>query len=349
MISAPIRILFGSLLGLWIATVVAAESPQSTPGFRFVEEPEKGILTLYENDRPVLAYNFGDQLKPGVSADRKRSCYVHPIYGLDGEILTDDFPGDHHHRGLCGAWAHAKIDGKTTDPWDLRGLHTRFRRWIQRQSSADGAVLAVENAWVLDDGSEVASETFRLRVHKASEIGRAVDIQWRITAADKPIEIAGRKDTYGGAGYGGLMLRFRDPKNAVLTTDQGRQPDSNHKAFAWADLSSQFGGSDKMSGAAIFVHPDHTDAPVGWTLRHYGFLNPAWPGVNLFTLQPGKPLTLNYRLWVHRGDANSGSVRQAYKAYLRTVGSAGSAKPSETTKTRLVMEVQFELAPGGRD
>jgi AcrR family transcriptional regulator len=35
----------------------------------------------------------------------RRSCYIHPLYGLDGEVMTEDFPVDHrHHRGVFWAW-----------------------------------------------------------------------------------------------------------------------------------------------------------------------------------------------------------------------------------------------------
>ena len=80
---------------------VAVVGQDTAAGFRWVEHKSKGALRLFEGDAPVLAYNFGDQLAQGVAEDRTRSSYVHPIYGLDGEVLTADFPKDHpHHRGL---------------------------------------------------------------------------------------------------------------------------------------------------------------------------------------------------------------------------------------------------------
>src|SRR6266511_3501165 len=48
-------------------------------------------LGLWEGDRPVFVYNHGVLNKPGVPATHERSTYIHPIYGLDGEVLTDDF------------------------------------------------------------------------------------------------------------------------------------------------------------------------------------------------------------------------------------------------------------------
>ena len=297
---------------LALSMVLVASAGEAA--FRFVEDAAKGTLTVLEGERPVMAYVFGDQLKEGLNPNRKRSSYVHPIYGLDGEVLTLDFPvgGHFHHRGLCWAWAQVKVGDTMTDPWDLRHILTKFRRWSERRCDADGATLTVDNAWVFDGTRTVATEAIRFRVHKATDVGRAIDVIWRIEAKE-PLALAGRPKK----GYGGLMLRFPQLKGTVLTIADGTHPaNGTLKASAWADLSSLFGGRTEMSGIAIFPHPGHPGLPVGWTLRTYGFLNPAWPGPTPVTLEPGKPLTLQYRLWVHRGDAAAGAVAQAYTDYL---------------------------------
>ena len=316
----------GAVMAAVLAVATAASAADAAPGgspFRFVEQPKDGTLTLYEADRPVLVYNFTDRLKPGLPADRKRACYLHPIYGLDGETLTQDFPpeGHFHHRGLCWAWAEVRVQGQLSDPWDLRHIRARFSKWTERRADPDTATLAAEDDWVLDGTQVVATEVVCLRVHKATDVGRAIDFQWRIEPKVAPLEIGGRKK----AGYGGLLFRFPSLKQTVITTDQGPQPkDANLKPCVWADLSSQFGEDDKRSGAAIFLHPQHPGMSVGWTLRNYGLLNPAFPGTASIALTPGKPLVLQYRLWLHRADAVAGGVRQAYEAYRKELGQAAT-------------------------
>ena len=63
-------------------------------------------LTLREGSREIFSYHYGNITPPkGVPAHRTRSSYFHPIRGLDGESLTQDYPADHHHhRGLYHAW-----------------------------------------------------------------------------------------------------------------------------------------------------------------------------------------------------------------------------------------------------
>jgi hypothetical protein len=298
-------------LFVWLplaAFVTAADSADCPSPFRFVERTDEGTLTLFEAQRPVFVYNFADRLKPGLAEDRRRSCYVHPIYGLDGETLTEDFPpeGHFHHRGLCWAWAEVKVGERVTDPWDLRGIRARFRSWIERRADSESATLAAEDEWVLDGEQVVATEVLRWRVYPATDVGRAIDVDWTIAAKAASLAVAGRPK----AGYGGLMLRFPHLPQTVITTSEG--------PCAWADLSSCFTQDERRSGAAIFLHPAHPGIPVGWTLRHYGFLNPAWPGTTPVILKPDEPITLRYRLWIHRGDAAAGGVQQAYEAYRRT-------------------------------
>lgn len=308
---APMMVLLGASCAL------AAQTPDNPSPFRFVERADEGTLTLLEADRPVFVYNFADRLKPGLPDDRKRSCYVHPIYGLDGEMLTEDFPpeGHFHHRGLCWAWAVVKVGDQLTDPWDLRRIRARFRSWVERRTESDSATMAAEDDWVLDGEKVVATEVLRWRVSPATDVGRAIDIDWTISTESSELSVAGRPK----AGYGGLMLRFPNLPQTVITTSEGLQlADANLKPCAWADLTSCFGKDERRSGAAIFLHSSHPGFPVGWTLRHYGFLNPAWPGVTPVVFNPREPVTLRYRLWVHRGDAAAGGVQQAYEAYRRT-------------------------------
>ena len=69
-------------------------------GFEIKPITEKS-LGVWEDGRPVLVYNHGTISKQGVAARYNRACYIHPLYGVDGETITEDFATDHrHHRGV---------------------------------------------------------------------------------------------------------------------------------------------------------------------------------------------------------------------------------------------------------
>jgi hypothetical protein len=280
-------------------------------GFVFKEVSDRS-LGLWEGDRPVLVYNHGVMSRAGVPADRNRSTYVHPLYGLDGEVLSDDFPEDHyHHRGLFWAWPHVKAGGQEYDLWTIKGLHQRFERWLVREAGPRAAVLAVENGWYAGN-TRLMTERVWLCVYAADGDAQSVDLAYYWMPVGGPVTLAGAE----GKSYGGLTLRYAPRTNTVITTPLG--PGTNDlqmTALPWADLSGRFEGAIAPSGAAIFVDPRHPDYPPTWLTRHYGALCLGWPGVKERTFPTGEPIYCAYRLWIHRGVPTPRTLAQAYDGY----------------------------------
>lgn len=296
---------------LLIGVMAAAGSAQ----MQFIEDTGRGTLTLRDGPNEVLTYRFGDQLKEGIDPKYVRSCYVHPLFSLDGKVLTDDFPKDHlHHHGVFWTWPVVKTRGQDTQTWHPASpsLRQQFVGWLKRQAKKETAELSVENVWKLDGREIVAREIVKLNIHAADRVGRAIDLELRLEAVGGSLELQGAPDQ--NKGYGGLCLRGAEIfVGATLTTDQGVQKeDAVNTSFRWADLST------RELGAAIFVSSDHPGLPVAWLIRnsYAGVLNPSWPGLKPAVLQPGKPVVLRYRLYIHRGDAVAGGVGEAYRRYL---------------------------------
>ena len=277
------------------------------------EDNERGNLTLREGERIVLVYNYGDVQLANAPASFKRSSYVHPLYDLDGVIITDDFPRDHlHHRGLWWSFPHVIVDGKDYNLWALRGIRHRFIRWLQRDAGVACALLGVANQWCAN-GKPIVNEQAWLWIFKTGAIGRVIDVELRWEAIDRPVIIRGAD----GKGYGGLCIRFAPRQMSSIVTPEGRlNTDVNSKRFLWADFSAQFRNSRHTSGVAMFYHPANPGHPSPWVTRYYGLLNPCYPGMDGYTLTPKRPLILRYRLWIHRGNAEFGRVAEAYQVYV---------------------------------
>jgi hypothetical protein len=287
--------------------VLRTEAPIDGP-FALMDDG-RGKLLLSSDDRPVLTYNYGPMLADGVPEDRRRSCYVHPILGLDGETITGDFEPDHyHHRGLFWAWPNMTVDGQTVSLWDLRGIEARFEKRIGGDQGSVAAVFGVQNGWYVGE-KRVAEEEVWFRVWRATEVGRAIDVHLTLTAGDSPITLLGA----AGKGYGGLCFRVRTVNGKTVTKSDGQTVEStNEERLPWADLSGEFGAPEGVSGAAVFIGAGNPGFPNGWCLRQYGIIGVDWPGLEASTLRPGQPVTLNYRVWLHRGDAATGRVAEAY-------------------------------------
>ena len=286
--------------------VLAGVCFQAAAGeFKFKKIDEKS-LGLWEGDQPVLVYNFGVMSKPGVPADRNRSTYFHPIYGVDGEVLTDDFPRDHyHHRGLFWAWPHIKVDGQEYSTWDIKGIRQEFERWLFQQADNKGAFLGVENGWYVGP-KKVMQEQVKLRVSRliygrqgATNLPaqRYLNLEFTWTPVGSDVTLAGAE----GKSYGGLTFRYAPRTKTVITTPEGAGTnDLAITRLPWADLSAQWTGSQTTSGAAIFIAPDHPDYPPTWLTRHYGVLCVGWPGVDGKTFKAGEPIHCRYLVWIHR-------------------------------------------------
>jgi hypothetical protein len=289
----------------------AKVSSASSKQFRF-EAVDGKSLKLWEGQQPVFVYNHGVITSQSAPNAKGRSSYFHPVYGLEGEILTDDFPKDHeNHRGLHWAWPHIKIDDREVDLWSLRDIRHDFQRWLTQEANANGAVLGVENGWFVGD-KRVMLERVQAKVHPASSQGRFIDLELSLTPEGKPISLWGAE----GKSYGGLTLRFGARSSTIITVPSGRSTeDLLITRLPWVDFSGDLAADKTLSGAAVFVHPQHPDYPPTWMTRHYGLLAVGWPGITPQSLPASKAVSLKYRIWIHRGAPEPVEIQKAYDAY----------------------------------
>lgn len=244
-------------------------------------------VRLTQGGKPVYAYNYGMMLAEGAPAERRRSSYLHPVWAPNGVIVTDDFPKDHyHHRGISWMWPVVIVDGEKYDHWMVKGIQTRFVRWMAREASANSAKLAVENGWFVGDRKVLREEVEIV----ADDAGLAVKLTFD---ALTPLQIAGTQE--GKKGYGGLSFRFAPRKGTVINTEAGKEAkDSDLVPHPWAELEGEFEGG--RAAARVDIDMANPGYPNGWCLRHYGFLGVNYPGLDPIAITPGKPLVMKYRV-----------------------------------------------------
>jgi len=309
-------------IGLAVALSLRLVAAAAEPAGFHLKPVDDNSLGIWEGEQPVLVYNHGTISREGVPARYDRANYVHPLYGLDGEVLTDDFPRDHyHHRGVFWAWPGMEVAGKKYDSWIPSGFHYKLERWVRKEAGKDKAVLEAENGWYAG-GKKVVAEQLRIVAHPATETSRSIDIELVWTATDQPVQLWGA----AGKSYGGLTVRYNTRPNekdkipeaqVAITVPEGRtKKDLAIARLHWADLAAPFPGAKGRSGAAVFIDKTHPDYPPTWLTRHYGCLCVGWPGVKPGTLEPGKPVTCRYRLWVHRGEVDLAALKKAYEDYV---------------------------------
>lgn len=358
----PVKLLVGLFFGVTILYAIettfgtddtprpntAAAPPHGT--FRFHVLPDRRV-ELHDGERPVWRYN-ADFLPighvPEKDSRRFAGCYVHPLYGIDGEILTDDAPDDHyHHHGVFWTWPHVIVSrpdgtGEHYDSWtsDTR-LKQLFLRFVDLDPREDRATFTVENGWfiaakineyprdadgcpraekILDERVTITTRPVRDRDGLRS---RAVDFDFLWTVGDFPVTLRGAEDK----SYGGFSVRFRPSESKrggdsrITVPDGPAADDLPETPLPWADYTSLFrrDASNRpvgpASGAAVFVPKTHPDFPPTWLTRYYGPLCVGWPGVKDRTFASGERIALSYRIWIHDRPVDAATVAKAYDEY----------------------------------
>ena len=113
-------------------------------GFTF-EKNEEGAW-IKEDGEKVLFYQAQTKSQDGMFG---RADYVHPLFNVNGNILSEDFPKDHlHHRGIFWAWHQVWIgDKKMGDAWECRDFIWDVQQFDQGQSDLNSMTLNAHMLW----------------------------------------------------------------------------------------------------------------------------------------------------------------------------------------------------------
>jgi hypothetical protein len=277
------------------------------PVMQAVRDLATGQIDITDNGKPVLRYNYRT-VEPGEVLDkvapgnriyaRARSNYIHPLYGLDGEVLTRDWSVDHpHHRGIYWAWPEVDFGTNRGDLHALQRVFARPTGKVRLQSGPVFGEIESENLWLWEDREPIVREEAIIRAHRATAQGRVVDLAFRFLALKDGVTVARR----GTEHYGGLNIRMATPaaQDIAVHTD----PSNAVPRRAWSDLSGIFGQARAASGLTVLQSPQNPDYPGDWVqYPNLSWCQPTFPAAGTrYALRPGQPLVLRFRLLVHAG------------------------------------------------
>ncbi|MCC6165410.1 MAG: PmoA family protein [Acidobacteria bacterium] len=277
------------------------------------DEGENG-LTVREGEALVLRYHYAtvpvpESLRRGLGAreaesmrryGHPRSDYIHPLYGLDGIAMTDDWSKDHpHHRGIYWAWPEVTYKG---DLGDLHALQRVFARPTGRFTMTTGdavATIEAENEWRWDDVTPIVREHARLDVHRRGAHGRFIDLQFTFAALAESVTIARR----GTNAYGGLNTRLA-PVSDLRLSHHADDPGTPVR-MAWQTAAGRWRGASAPASLTIFERADNPGYPGDYIqFPDLPWLQPTFPAAGTrYPLERDTPLVLRYRLWVRAGDS----------------------------------------------
>lgn len=272
-----------------------------------VEDPATGQVDISEHGRPVLRYNYrtvgpGSVLEKVSEGNRiyarPRSDYIHPLYGVGGEVLTRDWSVDHpHHRGIYWAWPEVEFGGERGDLHALQQVFARPTGRLTLRGGAEHAELEAENLWFWEDREPIVHEWTLIRAHRGTVDSRIVDLAFRFLALKDGVTLARR----GTTAYGGLNVRLETPRDQTISVHT--DPAAAEPRRTWSDLSGIFAGNTSASGLTVLQHRSNPEYPGDWVqYPELSWCQPTFPTSGTrFALQPGRPLFLRYRLWIHAG------------------------------------------------
>ena len=278
-----------------------------------------------DGDTKVLFYQLERKALPDGQA--ARSNYFHPLYDLDGNVVTEDFPKDHvHHRGIFWGWHQVLIDGKRVqDQWGNRDSFWMVRD-AKTASDPRSASLALRVVWESPQFTDAkgqrrpfVEERSVTRVHRAEDSIRKVDFHQQLTALVDGVQIGGSEDAKG---YGGFSFRVVMPPDIRFTGAQGVvTPIENAVAASpWMDVSGTYGASAKTgrSGLTVLTHPSTTGFPQPWILRARNSMqNAVYPGQHPVAIPRDKPVILRYRIVLHRGELAATEIDRLQSEYAK--------------------------------
>ncbi len=271
-----------ALLSIGVVTPLAGRAPGLT-----VRDDGKGEFAIFENGQPVLRYQYGTvpipaSLQTGLSPSQAeslrryghpRSNYIHPLYGLDGVPLTDDWSKDHpHHRGIYWAWPEVGYKGELGDLHALVRVFARPTGRITSTSGDDVAGIDAENEWRWDDVTPIVRETARIRAHRRGSHGRLVDLEFTFAALVEGVTLARR----GTKAYGGLNTRLA-PVSELRLSHHADPPDASPR-MAWQTAAGTWKGATAPSSLTILESAGNPGYPGDYIeFPELPWLQPTFP------------------------------------------------------------------------
>jgi hypothetical protein len=273
-------------------------------------------IELRENGKKVLFY----QVQPkSVDGKFERAGYVHPLYSLNGNSITDDSPKDHpYHRGVFWAWHQIILNNKRlAEGWtseNISWLPVDVKVKRKREAATLHAKVLWKSKLENDRPIDIVKEITSIKVYTATAQYRVIDFDIRLNALVDSLKIGGSEDAKG---YGGFCIRLKLPKDiSFISGDTVVPQETQVTARPWIDITGSLEGQSlPRSGVIIFANS--VNKPQPWILRSVTSMqNVPFPGTAPIDL-PRTGVELKYRVIIHNGEMSQDEVEKLYQDYVK--------------------------------
>ena len=264
--------------------------------------------------------------------DKWARPFLYPVIGPFGTQVTRNWPvvgtvkGEHrdhvHHKSIWVAYGECdKVDN-----WSEEKGHgwQRHRKFLNLVSGNVFGQITAKIDWCANDETKQFEETRDMRFYALPGGDRLFDIcvafrmtQGKVVFHDTKegglvsVRVASSMDVRNGGkienGYGGV-----------------NESETWGKKAPWCDYSGTVDG--KHVGIAVFDHEKNPRYPTEWHVRDYGLMTAnsfAWSHYRPedeakgdMAFNKGASPVWRYRLYIHRGDAAKGNVRNRFLDFV---------------------------------
>lgn len=301
---------------------VVDQAPE-TPGVTFEDDPAGSKVDVRIFGEPFTSYHFGTQwARP----------FLHPMIGPGGVRVTRDWPvvdgsadehTDHvHHKSIWVAYGECG----DVDNWSEEEGHgwQRHRAFVAQVSGPVFGELVAQNDWCTHEEKKQFEELRTLRFYALPEGLRLFDLTVTFRMTEGPVVF---HDTKEGGLVSVRVASAMDVRNGGRIANGyggANEAETWGKPAPWCDYSGQVDGHSV--GIAILDHETNPRYPTQWHVRDYGLMTAncfGWqhyrPDANVngdMVFEEGQETTWRYRLYVHRGDAIGGQVRDRFLDFV---------------------------------
>ncbi|MFO0948853.1 MAG: PmoA family protein [Planctomycetota bacterium] len=303
---------------------LAEGTPAAVPANQGVElkKTDAGLDILIDGElfTTYTIGNFKPYCWPMIGPTGKPITRAYPMkFGVKGES-----PDHHHHRSFW--FTHGSVNG--TDFWSETPAagKTVHREFNKTTSGPVFGELVTTVDWIDRKGKKVCDDVRRMRVYRFPQ-GRLFDYDIVVKAADEPVVFGDTKEGMFGFRVAGSMnvqqmVKGRE-KGHLINSAGDKDKEAWGKRAAWCDYYGLLEG--ETVGIAMFDKPTNFRHPTYWHARDYGLFCANPFGIGDFTgdkkndgthtLPANEKLRFEYRIYMHKGDADAAKVAEFYTPY----------------------------------
>jgi hypothetical protein len=286
-------------------------------------DTESRKLNIAISGKPFTTYHYGVKwVRP----------FLQPIMGPFGVNVTRNWPvdrggngetNDHpHHKSL---WvAHGECD--TVDNWSENHGHgyQRHRRFVSIMSGPVFGEFAARIDWCNAKDGKQFEETRRVRFYALPSGARLFDTAISFKMTEKDVTFRDTKE--GGLLSVRVASAMDVPRGGRIENGYGgrNEREAWGKKAPWCDFSGVVDG--RQVGIAVMDHETNPRYPTEWHVRNYGLMTANCFGWSHFRpeaknrgdmrFRKGSTTSWRYRIYVHRGDAGKGKVRDRFLDFI---------------------------------